>query len=73
MTTETITLARVDAELLDKQRLKLAEYMCGVWPDEAKIMGVMDDETHEALEGILNMLDAWSDERHKEGVEPCGK
>ena len=70
---ETITLARVDTELLEKQRKTLIKYLCSDWPDEAKVMGVMDDQTEEALEGILNMLDAWSDEYHNEGSEPCGK
>jgi hypothetical protein len=56
MSTETITIRGVDAQLLDQQRLAFAEYLMQHGP-------TMPTKVYEHLNGILNMLDAWSDER----------
>jgi len=54
MSNETITIENVDAELLDRQRLSLAEYLR---VHEKSI----SPEHRDDLTGILNMLDAWHD------------
>jgi hypothetical protein len=56
MSTETITIRGVDPKLLDQQRLAFAEYLTQHGPS-------IPTELYEHLNGILNMLDAWSDER----------
>jgi len=53
---ETIEIKDVDIDLLDAQRLTLGEYTI-------EHVDVMEPEVLAALEGILNMLDAWSDDR----------
>lgn len=52
--TETITIAGVDADLLDEQRQIIASI------DRAKLSPRQGD----ALDGIQHMLNFWSDKRH---------
>lgn len=56
MKTETITLDNVDTAKLDQQRLVLA----GIVINDHGLSKTQED----ALEGIVNMLDTWSDKRH---------
>jgi len=49
---ETVTLYNVDTELLEKQRMKLVELL---------FKGSMTLDQMEALEGVIHMLDEWSD------------
>jgi len=56
MSTETITIRGVDPTLLNSQRLALAAHMM-------EQGSAMPTSLYEALDGILNMLDAWSDDR----------
>jgi hypothetical protein len=53
--TGTLVIENVDLDMLDQQRLVVAEWICGQedgwsFPPE--------------LDGIINMLDRWSDQRH---------
>lgn len=56
MSTETITIKGVDPTLLNSQRLALAAHLM-------EHGSAMPTSLYEALDGVLNMLDAWSDDR----------
>ena len=61
--TEDITIANVDPILLENQRIllrNLSDNLCISPP-----IGRVTKEEHRALLGIINMLDAWSDARHR--------
>lgn len=66
MSTETITIRGVDPKLLDQQRLAFAEYLTQHGPS-------IPTELYEHLDGILNMLDAWSDDRRVDLPEKHSK
>ena len=57
---KTLKIKNVDFRLLDKQRLTLAKVLEGlrVYSD------FTTEKEHEHLEGLLSMLDHWSDERY---------
>lgn len=61
MSNETILIPNVNAARLDKQRKHLIEicaaYQISLTPDE-----------NEALEGVIEMLDTWSDRKQKNGT-----
>jgi len=57
----TLTIEKVDLELLDKQRKVLNKFL--FVGDSCE---VLTDEEVEALEGLANMLDEWSDQRYFE-------
>jgi len=57
----TLTIEKVDLELLDKQRKILNKFL--FVSDSCEVL--TDDEV-EALEGLANMLDDWSDQRYFE-------
>jgi len=50
-----ITLSNVDADLLERQRKTLNEM-------RPEVRAELPPSQRDALDGILNMLDAWSDE-----------
>ncbi|MFA5408328.1 MAG: hypothetical protein WC343_06100 [Bacilli bacterium] len=60
-TTETLIITKVDLELLESQRVTLGSALCGYNKADGSLL-LNVDETF-ALSGIVNMLDAWSDER----------
>lgn len=53
-----LVIENVDTEALDEQRLQLAASLLD--PEVCKVLG---EKRKEALEGLLNMLDSWSDDR----------
>ena len=53
----TITLHNVDTELLEKQRMKLVELLFN--------KDSMTPEHMEALQGVIHMLDDWSDNNRR--------
>jgi len=55
---DLLVIENVDTEMLDKQRLRLVEALLN--PDVCKAMG---KKCEDALQGLLNMLDDWSDKR----------
>ena len=61
MTVETITITGIDTALLDEQRLILNEALTssGLTPAQA-----------DALEGVVNMLNEWSDARSEPDTRP---
>ena len=61
---KTLTIPNVDLNMLEEQRLTVNQWLAGGAAGWIKEF-VTDDEIG-ALEGILNMLDYWSDNR---GVE----
>ncbi|RKX63745.1 MAG: hypothetical protein DRP42_07275 [Tenericutes bacterium] len=60
---ETITIKGVDVQLLDKQRQILGEALVNQGACQ-RSQGQLFGYELEALEGIINMLDAWSDNRY---------
>lgn len=64
----TITLEKVDKKLLEKQRKILGELSLSInihfseTPRKKVILVPVAIDEAEALSGIVNMLDAWSDE-----------
>ena len=59
-----MVLENVDTELLDKQRLQLAASLL-----DPVVVEALGKKREEALQGILTMLDAWSD-KQAEFFEP---
>jgi len=49
-----LVIEKVDLDLLEKQRKVLNKFLCTQ-------SGVLTDDEVEALEGLANMLDEWSD------------
>ena len=60
---QTITIKGVDVKLLEKQRITLGEVLCPdrMWARDGGSI-ILNSKEVEALAGIINMLDAWSDE-----------
>jgi len=58
--TETIVIKKVNPTLLDKQRLTLRKALAE--HKEKSTLQLYNYEV-EALRGVLNMLDSWSDKR----------
>jgi hypothetical protein len=58
MDDDTLLITGVDLDLLEEQRLIMGTYLC-----EPATIGQLTDEQWQALLGISNMLDEWSDER----------
>ena len=69
MTHESLHISGVDAALLEQQRKDLNSAL-----DSINAFGELTLNTAqvEALTGVLNMLDAWSDERAGAGIPPAG-
>lgn len=62
MSAETLVIENVDVELLEKQRRALHHLLGDV---NQLFIGAPKDI--ELVEGLVNMLDAWSDERERRG------
>ena len=58
--TEIITIANVDPVLLEQQRIELRNIV-----EKNNIKEFLWEYELSALIGVVNMLDAWSDERHR--------
>lgn len=67
MVIETITIQRVDVELLDTQRKTLIEML-----SEDNVLDVITPEQIDTIEGIISMLDTWSDSMGKVCTACCG-
>ena len=55
---EMLLIEDVDTELLDKQRLQLSAALF-----DPEVREALGEKRAEALDGLLNMLDSWSDKR----------
>ena len=56
----TITIKDVDVKLLEKQRKILNKALFKVDDDYGSVL--LDVKEVDALQGVMNMLDSWSDE-----------
>ena len=68
---ETITIKKIDTKLLEEQRKTLNKLITIIERQKKKVSDnwyivkvVLDNNEIEALEGISNMLDNWSDENY---------
>jgi hypothetical protein len=55
---DTVIIEKVNTEKLEEQRLQLAAALL-----DPTVCQALGEKREEALQGILNMLDTWSDER----------
>jgi len=67
----TITIEKIDTKLLEEQRKTLNKLITIIERQKKKVSDnwyivkvVLDNNEIEALEGISNMLDNWSDENY---------
>jgi len=57
---QTITIKGVDVNLLEKQRKIINKALFKVDDDYGSVL--LDVKEVDALQGVMNMLDSWSDE-----------
>jgi len=62
----TITIKGIDVNLLEEQRKIIGNALCGV-DDDGSVL--LNPEEVNALLGVSNILDAWSDEIYHKEVE----
>lgn len=74
MSKDTLIVDGINVELLEEQRLALVELMFELTDRrERSALNKKEIKGLDALQGVVNMLDDWSDKRHYENSRLKGK